>query len=302
MQAIVCHKSALAFLDKCSRLVPPPGYRIKLKEFDQDGLTRWACTKHQLASFDLGRFERPGMPLDILIPSYSHLHNPKGIKLHAVGGTLPEGSLLDAGAEVLICSAPLAFVQICRNAPLDRCIKLGCFICGTYSLEPSAKSGTVKRRPLTTPEELGDFMARARHLRGSRKAAAALHWIHSGSASPQETNLALPFYLPARMDGYGFVPPMMNYKIPLGGDERAIEGSLNVKIDVYWPDWRIGFEYNSYAEHSKVTKIGEDERRALVLHKKRIHVELVTNEQLEDRRQMDILAQMLDEYGVPRIP
>ncbi len=301
MHAIICHKSALAFLDKCSRLVPPPGYRMKLMKFDQGELTRWACTKHQLASFDLDRFERPGMPLDILIPSYSHLHNPKNIKLHGVGGILPEGSLLDAGAGVLVCSAPLAFVQICRNTPLDRCIKLGCFICGAYSLEPSAKSGTVKRHPLATPEELNDFVIQAGHLRGSRKAAAALPWIHSGSASPQETNLALPFYLPARMGGYGFAPPLMNYKIPLDEDERAIEGSLNVKIDVYWPDQKIGFEYNSYSEHSEAKKIGEDERRSLVLHKKSIHVELVTNEQLQDSRQMDILAQMLDEYGIPRI-
>lgn len=298
MHAVVSHETALEFLDKHERLVPPEHALIPLAPYSDVG-AQWARSERALREYPLERFSRKGMLLDILVPSYSHTHASECYSFHASGAMLPEGSLLDAGDGVLICSAPLVFVLLCKRLPLMRCIKLGHYICGAYSPEPSAKSGVVKRRPLATKDELKDYVEKACKIRGSRNAKAALPWVLDGAASPQETNLALPFYLPLQLGGFGFAKPELNGKERLTKEAQAIEGSINAFVDVYWREQKVGFEYSSYSEHGDPRKIGEDERRKLALKLSGVEVELVTANQLADFRQLEILAQMLKDHGVP---
>lgn len=299
MHAVISHSSALMFLDQCSRLVPFPAFRTQVVAFG-DPIGACAHTKRELAAFHLDRFRRMGRDTDVLVPTFRQNKRVAGYVHHAAGGKLPKGSLLDAGGGVLVCSAPLVFVQLCRSLPLLRCIKLGHFICGTYSKEPSVPSGVVDRYPLAAKAELEEFVRKAHHLRGSRNAAAALPWVLEGAASPKETELALPFYLPEHLGGYAFIPPEMNYGERLSEAAGKIEGSVNATIDVYWPGQKIGFEYTSYAEHGDPHKIGEDERRKLALQTMDVRLELVTNQQLIDDRQLMALAQLLANYGVPK--
>lgn len=299
MNVVISHTSALLYLDQCFRLLPEKLFRTKPVPCEAPA-DQWAYRRGDFDAFHLDKFERVGKPLDVLIGSYRQNKRVAGVCHHAVGGELPPGSLLDAGGGVLVCSAPLVFVQLCQHLPLVRCIKLGHFICGAYSPEPSAKSGVVDRDPLSSKQELEEYVKSTRHLRGSRNASLALPWVLEGSASPKETELALPFYLPKQLGGYGFIAPSMNHKEPLNAAARAIEGSFNAFVDVYWPEQRFGFEYTSYSEHGDPKKIGEDERRKLALKLMGIDVELVTNQQLQDRRQLDILAQMLVSHGIPK--
>lgn len=297
MNVVISHTSALLYLDQCFRLLPEKLFRTKPAPCEVPS-DQWAYRRCDFAAFHLNRFERVGKPLDVLVRSYRQNKRVAGFCHHAVGGELPPGSLLDAGGGVLVCSAPLVFVQLCQRLPLIRRIKLGHFICGSYSPEPSAKSGVVSRSPLTSKRELDEYIKAARRLRGSRNAREALPWILEGAASPKETELALPFYLPSQLGGYGFTAPSMNHKESLNTAAQAIEGSLNTLVDVYWPEQRFGFEYTSYSEHGDPKKIGEDERRKLALKLMGIEVELVTDQQLQDRRQLEILAQMLANHGV----
>lgn len=299
MHVVIRHSSALLFLDQCARLVPSPAFREPARAFDGP-VEAWARTKPELKAFHLDRLMRMGRDADILVPTFRQNKRVAGYAHHAAGGKLPKGSLLDAGGGVLVCSAPLVFVQLCRSLPLLRCITLGHFICGTYSKEPSVPSGVVDRHPLAAKAELEEFVRKAHHLRGSRNAAAALPWVLEGAASPKETELALPFYLPEHLGGYAFIPPEMNYGERLSKTAEKIEGSINAIIDVYWPEQKIGFEYTSYAEHGDPYKIGEDERRKLALQTMGIRLELVTNQQLMDDRQLMALAQLLADYGVPK--
>ena len=297
MLVIISHMSALNYLDKCARRSNPQG--TYPKPFDLDPVVAWAHTKRQIGRFDLSRFRQPGRRLDILIPHNAHLHSPGGYRLHGPGGKPPDGSFLSAGEGVLVCSPALIYMNMCAQLPTDRCIKLGHFICGVYSPEPTARSGVVKRMPLSTCDELRAFALLAKGMRGSAKALNALEWVLDGAASPQETELALPFYLPCKLGGKGFIAPKLNYRVNLDPHEQAMAQAEYFKVDVCWPDFGVGFEYNSYAEHSEPWKIGDDERRKLLLRSKGIHVELVTKQQLDDPHQLDLLAGILEEHGVP---
>ncbi len=300
MYAVISHATALAYLDKCARVSPDASHCPMPILFEGGFPDSLALSKRDLRELQLARFARKNAPIDVLVPDQSSRRLIKGFVHHSAGGELPPGSLLDAGGGVLVCSAPLLFVQLCQGLTPIRCIKLGHFICGTYSIEPSARSGIVERRPLSSIKELRAFVRAAHRLRGSRNAAAALSWVLEGAASPKETELALPFYLPKRMGGYGFAAPVLNHVVRLSSEAMAIEGTRKPRIDVCWPDQRFGFEYNSYAEHGDPHKIGKDERRRLALRLEKYEIELVSDEQLRDPRQIEILAHMLADHGVPQ--
>lgn len=300
MNAIVSHMSALNYLDRCHRKASVRWNDNRPKPCTREVGTDWAHTKRQLDHFDFKRFERPDKPIDVLVPSYTRLHVPKGFRFHRLGASLPENSLLDAGDGILLTVPALIFIQLCRELPAERCIKLGSFICGVYSPEPGARSGVVEREQLATQQGLAAFLLSTSALYGARAAAQAVPWVLDNAASPQETELALPFYLPPKLGGKGFIAPSMNYEVKLSPREQALAQAQHFRVDVCWPDQGIGFEYSSYAEHTEEKKIAEDERRKLILHSKGIDVELVTKEQLDDPAQVNILARLLDERGVPR--
>lgn len=301
MNPVITHKSALKYLDRCARIASIKWDDNMPKSCANTASIGYAYTKRELRPYDFSRFERLTQPVDLLVPSRSHAHAPKGFAFHCAGAKLPEGALLNAGEGILIASAPLLFVMLCRDLPFDRCIKLGSYICGVYSPDSTARSKVVERKQLATHADLAAFVPSASALYGSRKAREALPWVLDNAASPQETELALPFYLPRAHGGKGFIRPTLNYEVPLSEKERAQMNKKSLRIDVCWPEQHIGFEYNSYAEHSEVHKIGEDEQRKLILQSKGYQIELVTKQQIDDPAQIAILEQMLVDAGVPRV-
>ena len=301
MHVAISHHSAFKFLDMCARNQPLPEYRFILKSYDGPNPDQLAHSRGELAGFSLDRFVNDNGIVDIFVPNHSLQRTLKGFRHHAFGGELPEGSFIDAGHGVLVCSAPLLFVQLCRGQPIQRCIRIGSNLCGLYSLEPTSKSGVVERKQLTTTKELEEFLKKAHHLRGARNAADALPWVLDRARSPQEIDLALTFCLPKRLGGHGFKKPQLNHPISITGAARKINSDHTDEIDVYWEDQHFGFEYNSYSDHGDPRKIGKDERRALSLHAIGEHVRFVTDEQLKDPHQVAMLAHILEEYGVPHV-
>ena len=300
MDVVISHESALAFLDRCARKKPGKAYDLELVPYPGGLPYECASRREDFARFSLGLFQRAGKKIDVLVPSKADVRRVKGFTHHSAGGRLPDGALIDAGSGVLVCSAPMLFVQLCQGKSLIECIKLGFFLCGVYSPEPSAPSGTVKRRPLATRKSLEEFADEAKHLRGGRNALGALLWILEGAASPMEIELALPFFLPPKLGGYGFEAPSMNHPVWLTERGRKILKKEKVRIDVYWPDQCIGLEYDSKSDHGRLEQHGNDQARALVLKSMGIHIESVTKKQVDDGRQLDILADMLRDYGVKR--
>lgn len=298
MDLVISHDSALRFLDLCARKAPPSTHQIEPIPYPGGLPYECACCKRDFKEFALERFACAGKPIDVLVPDKSFIRRVGGFALHSAGGTLPDGSLLDAGGGVITCSAPMLFIQLSQGKSLIDCIKLGFFLCATYSLEPSSRTGTVERSALAEPKDLDSFVKGAHYLRGARNAAAALPWVLEGSASPMETELALKFFLPHELGGLGFERPIMNHPVPLTALGQKILHKEIVRVDVCWPEHGIGLEYDSEAEHGTVEKHGDDQARALVLESMGIHVESVTKKQVDDPRQLKILANMLRSYGV----
>ena len=301
MNAVVCHMSALRYLDRCARTSSLRWKGGMPKPFDDNGAIDLAYRKQQLQGFDFTRFRQNGKPVDILVPSYTKNSEPKGFKFHRAGAPLGHGALLDADKGILLSSPELTFVQVCRGLPLIRCIKLGSFICGVYSKDPSTRSGVSKRAMLATRDGLEAFVKDNSSLYGAKLASKASPWVLENAASPQETELALKFYLPEELGGKGYAFPVLNYEVPLSPKEQALSGAEHFRVDVCWPEYGVGFEYNSYAEHSEGRKIADDEMRKLILREYGIYVELVTKQQLDDPRQVELLAHVLDDHGVPRV-
>ena len=300
MDVVISHESALAYLDACARKEPALEYSCEPIPYPGGLPYECASSKRDLAQFDLNAFQRPGKDVDVLVPGKAEIRRVKGFRHHSAGGRLPDGALVDAGGGVLVCSAPLLFVQLSEGKSLIECIKLGFFLCGTYSPEPSAPSGTVERHPLAVKDELEKALDEMKHLRGASNAAAAMRWVLDGAASPMEVELALPFFLPPKLGGRYLEKPAMNYPIPLSAKGRRILGKEAVRIDVYWPDQKVGLEYDSKSNHGRLEEHGNDQARALVLRSMGIHIESVTKQQVDDRRQIDILANILRSYGVKR--
>lgn len=300
MHAAISHYSAFRFLDMCARQTPLPEYRFHLSTYEQDGPLELAKAKRELEQFSLERFRLDGLPVDIFVPSRSQIRYLKGYKHHASSIPLPDDAFVDCGNDVLVCSAPLLFVQLCQGQSLLQCIKIGSNLCGLYSLEPSSPDGVVERKQLASRKELQDFVDANPRLRGARNASAALPWVLERARSPKETELAMTLYLPKRLGGYGFELPSLNHPVRIEGDARAISSDYSNEIDVYWPEQCFGLEYNSYARHGDARKFGIDRRRALALRAMGIVVEFVTNEQLGDPHQLAVLARILEEHGVAR--
>ena len=301
MHAVISHASAFRFLDLSARLVPPPEYRFAVRPFDGGEELAYACSRSELATMPLDRFSSEDKPLDILVPDRTMRRKVKGVRFHAASGKLPPESLMDAGHGVLVASAPLLFVQLCQGKSVNQCIRIGCNLCGCYSLDPSSPDGVVKRKQLATKEDLTKYLKLAHHLRGSRNAEAALPWVLENARSPKEVELGLAFSLPKRLGGFGFAQPQLNGSEVIVGPARTISDDYTNEIDVYWPDQRFGFEYASYSNHGDIRKIGRDQRRALALREMGVHIVQVTDEQLKDPHQMLALAHILEEYGVPRV-
>ena len=301
MYAVVSHASAFRFLDLSARLVPPPEYRFPVKPFDGGDELTIARSKTELSAFPTARFSFDESPMDILVPDHDQRRRVKAYRCRSAGGTLPPGSLMDAGHGMLVASAPLLFVQLCQGKDVLQSIRIGCNICGNYSLDPESPDGVTKRRQLASKRDLETFLEQARHLRGSRNASAALPWVLEHARSPKEVELGLVFSLPERLGGFGFKQPRLNGREEIDAAAQAISDDYADKIDVYWPDQRFGFEYASYASHGDIRKIGHDQRRALALREMGIHIVQVTDEQLGDPHQLLALAHILEEYGVPRV-
>ena len=158
------------------------------------------------------------------------------------------------------------FCQMCARIPLLSCVILGYEICGGYSHYASLVSGFYNREPLTSAEQIADFIGRPElpRMRGRTRAKEALHYILDGSASPMETVLACMLTLPASLGGEGLPAPRLNHEITLDSTARLLAGSRSVRVDAAWPEARFGLEYDSDAHHPDPSR--DRRRREALAH------------------------------------
>ena len=257
-----------------------------------------------LASIDFSLFELPkGKPLDIVVPSREKRCSRKAFACHVSSGDLPHGAYLEIAPDVYVASPALCLIQRSSILTLAGCIKLAARFCGTYAPSKKDWRGFITRPPLASPDDLQAFAELFPTARGKRLVLRAIKWTLPRAASPMETEMVMPFYLPHRVGGFGLPRPTMNYERTLSPLGVSMTGKEVVRIDAYWEDARFGFEYQSELLHRGDERYGQDIGRQLAIESMGDVIRMVTIEQLKNPAQLEYLARLAAEHlGVALLP
>lgn len=224
--------------------------------------------------------------------------------IRVYGGTLPPGSFISLEEGCYLVSPELMLLLEATRLSAVEWIQLACRYCGTYSLAPWTRTGIIEREPLTTVARLERFFDEARGTYGAKRARAQLKWVVEMSNSPMETNLAMQFYLPCRMGGFGLPTPRMNEEVIL--DAKASEladGRRTCRIDLYWEvgNKKLGLEYYGRATHEGEALEGRDISRENALDYLGIPVKPVSWEQLRSPDHLELMARWVSNVTGKRV-
>lgn len=194
---------------------------------------------------------------------------------------------------MFVASPELAFVQAAASLPLAPLLLIGFEWCGSYARVPD---GLASAPPLTTPERIARYLERLPPIAGLVQARRTLTWVLANAASPLESALAILLTLPMAQGGYGFTAPVLNHPIEAQGSShgaRTVATKAFYKPDLYWPDHRVGLEYDSTAYHTQEDRIAADAQRRLALAALGVDLVTVTRPQLYRTDAFNQVAQAL---------
>lgn len=175
--------------------------------------------------------------------------------------------------------------------PFAQLIALGFELCGTYAAHGELTH--YDAFPLTTPEKLQAFLARASGFKGVKQARRALRYILPASASPMETNVAMLLSLPYALGGYGFAQPQMNYRIDIPSTVKKRSLPQYYKCDLYWECANLAIEYDSDLAHAGINRTMRDALRRSILTSIDISVLSVTKPQVMNISAFNQLAHLV---------
>lgn len=265
----------------------------ELDTADTGPLQNCIASRSAMSHLDLHLLEDLPKPYDVLVSSSSELRRWPGVRCHRCPTDLPPGSFVEIAPEVFVASPELCFVLRAQDLNLAKTMLLGSRYCGTFALDEREPSGLRQRSPLCTPERLITYADACHRLRGSRQAKTAALHIAAGSASPMESATQLLLTLPKHLGGYAFKAPCLNYTVSLNGRARKIAGKDYIVIDVYWPDFDYGLEYQGRFSHSSDDDIASDIARQLAADADGIILQMVTSGQFLDPAQRQYVVQKI---------
>lgn len=231
-------------------------------------------------------------PLHLLVEPDSHRKPSKQFIRHTLSRSYPTGAFRRLDSRTAIVSPELCFVEMGTQLPFCKLVELGNFLCGTYTMNPNAPDLNTKP-PLTTKAALSRFVSQCEHLHGIAAAKQALRYVCDGAASPRENKLAVLLSLPTKMGGYGFSPPLMNYRFAYSPQTARLFGHNNVVIDLYWPDCKLALEYDGFEYHSTDTALTRDRRKSSELNHHGITVIRVDKAQVSTPEALFVLAKKI---------
>ena len=242
---------------------------------------------------------RQGEPLDLMVDGNHAVRKWDGAQCHALSGRLPSGSFLQLESGIYVASPALCLTQLAPSMKRIDIIKLAMSFCGIYQLEGDRHRILYERNPITTPDEIGDYLDLAQGLPGVEKVRDALRWVIPNSASPMETKMVLPLYLSRHLGGYGLPRPVMNKLVILNEEAAKIAGQKVCYADALWEEEGrrpLDFEYQSIEVHDKSDRYGADYARQMALQRQGYTVQFVTSMQLNDEHQLNELARLVSSH------
>lgn len=174
--------------------------------------------------------------------------------------------------DLYVVSPAFHIVLRCLELPFPAALMVAMEFCGTYELRPTLETGFAKRpRALCHGEEIrrairhiDERRAAGSQLKGIRTARMVAQEVIDGSASPRESGLAAVLSVPKRQGGAGLGGLVLNYERELTGAAGAfLPGQRHLIYDLFWPDSRLGLEYDSSTWHTEDGARDKDGRRRL---------------------------------------
>ena len=229
-------------------------------------------------------------PVHVLVPGRSAAHAMRGAACHVRSAALPNGSLVRALGNLLICSPELCFLQMASTMPFHRLVKLGYELCALYTLQPDGAAGYGRPLPPTTVRAMERYLERCTGMHGAATARKALRHVAVASGSPMETALAIALCLPLRLGGYGLPLPRMNYRIEARRSDQSTSDKRYYLCDLFWPEANVAIEYDSDLEHTGPARIAEDAQRRNDLTSLGITTITATRGQVMDTEKLSRIA------------
>ncbi|MCI8468681.1 MAG: hypothetical protein HFJ75_04200 [Eggerthellaceae bacterium] len=244
-----------------------------------------------------------GSEAHIIVPPEARRGRHAGLVLHGWNAALPASRLIRIRHDTWSLGPELCLLDLSRSLDDVSLLMLAYEFCGTYAIDPDADAGFRARGPLTTPRRIAQVVAANPGVGGSKRLRRILPHVSAGSASPMESALALLVRLPHRMGGLALPPPLLNHTINPGRRGGVVADRSYYVCDLYWPQARIGLEYDSDAFHVGADRLSRDARRRAALQGLGVTTVTVTREQIRrpsDLRRLDETLHRL--LGVQRRP
>ncbi len=260
MPVLISHDSALEYW----RAVPPqvdPSTEVCAAL----SVAHYSTTAADLAAFDAADYGISGVPLHVLGGKDVRRSSAADVKAHVCAlESLPDAAVRAIAPEVYVSAPEFTFAQMARRLGEIGAALLGFELCGDYSHFSAPISGFYDRPALTSTARIGEVFSLLKGFYGLSSARGALRLVIDGARSPMETVLACMLSFPARLGGFSFEAPRLNFEVPLDDAAARLAGLNRCRIDVAWPDQLVGLEYNGAAFHQDAEK---DRRRAEALRR-----------------------------------
>lgn len=236
-----------------------------LEKMTQDGLLAELGSPISGAGLDWGRTSMraighaglPGLgtclsvdtPAHVLVSSPQDRVRSKRVVSHVWSGPLPDRSLFRLSDDVLMASPGLVLAQMATSTPLPELAAVVMEMCGRYGRVRWSSRGFLDRKPLTTPQNLREYLCSLPGHLCIQRAERATQFALVGSRSPLETSFALMVSLPEELGGCGFARPRLNHRIDPSPQLAALCDQGWYEADLCWPERRVICEVNSRQEH-----------------------------------------------------
>ena len=293
MPIILSHSSALERL----RAIPPA--------FDDSPIIQEpislpkAPSVRRLNPIEMQELGISQTPVSILTQRQSNPPKTPYVKIHMQSvGPIPGNLLLQAGPDVYASGPELAFIQMAGQLSFVGLVVLGFELCGSYSHFAPKVSGFYERAPLTTKDQIESAINLFKSLHGRSAARKALPYVLEGSASPMETVLACMLTFPPEMGGEGFKLPVPNKEVTLSKAGARITKTGSCKVDLAWPDARIGLEYAGGPYHTDEKK---DRLRLEALAHEKWTIYTADIDRLANYAEYEALVSLIEDE-IPRTP
>ncbi len=258
MPVLISHDSALEYW----RAVPPQ-VDSSTRVTAPLSVAEYSTTAADLAVFDSVDYGISRTPLHVLGGKDVRRSSAANVKPHTCALASLSGSLVRAiASEVYVSTPEFTFAQMARGLGEVGAAVLGFELCGDYAHFSAPVSGFYDRPALTSTTRIADAFAQLKGFYGLSVAQRALKLVIDGARSPMETVLACMLSFPARLGGFSFEAPRLNYEVSLDETASRLAGLNRCLIDVAWPNQRVGLEYNGAAFHQDAER---DRRRAEAL-------------------------------------